>query len=1255
MQEINQNFPSVVASLSRMKVNDSIKDEILANQRMVPPGKSLMALNGALINIEDIDLYRLFDLVHQGLSFADQFSKVKIPEHTIRRLLSTSPPSESSTLRIDFRSSHVHYLNNLEEDSMYKRWRSNVNEILMPTFPGQLRYIRKNLFHAVYIIDPATTSGLEAIDMIMNLYENQFPMRFGVILYSTTFIESFEKNGGDINVSASASSAEEDISSMIIRLFIYIKDHHGVKTAFKFLSNIHSESGDLGEEAPEKHHVEGAFIDALLPKSKSPPQDVLLKLEQEKPSEDVAHDSSRFVFKLGLANRKCCLLLNGLVYNSNEEALVSAVNDELPRIQEQVYYGNIDSHTDVLDKFLLESGVSRYNPQIISDAKSKPKFVSLAKSILDEGSALHEISYLHSPESSDNVKPVTQLLAIDLTTMKGMKLLREGIRYLLDGSTKARVGVLFSPSMATDSPAFLFVKIFQVTTSLYSHKQEVLKFLDELCSLYEHDYLQKSSSQTEIMKAFIEKVSDLADAHKLPSRNYQSLMMESSVVDLQNHLNKVALFLRKHLGHDSSLNAVITNGRVTGLVEENTLLSYDLHLLESLEFKQRIKHISEIIEGLKWEDVDPDSLTSKFISDIIMLVSSSMSTRDRSGEAARFEILHATYSAVVLKPENSSIHIDAVIDPLSASGQKLTSLLRILWKSFQPSMRIVLNPLSSLVDLPLKNYYRYVVPTMDDFGSSDYAVNGPKAFFANMPLSKTLTMNLDVPEMWLVEPVIAVHDLDNILLENLGETRTLQAVFELEALVLTGHCFEKDQEPPRGLQMILGTKSAPHLVDTLVMANLGYWQMKVSPGIWYLQLAPGRSSELYLLKEDDGGSQRTTSSKRIIIDDLCGKVVHLEVEKRKGKEHEKLLVSADDDDQSHERKKDSESSWNKNLFKWASGLIGGGQQPKKTDSTELDSKTGRHGTPINIFSIASGHLKFINLQVIFVDADQVVRADMGELYDMDIKGKPLAYTPFCDNNKDMDGYRFWRQPSYVKRSSCSALYVVDLVKFRQTAAGDTLRVFYETLSKDPNSLSNLDQASYPATSEAYSLDKFWFVRISGGVCTSVENSVDLAPNYLLESLDLPNYAQHTVPIFSLPQEWLWCESWCGNATKPRAKTIDLCNNPMTKEPKLQVLLSEILFSIAVVGLLGYGFGFTFRFGNYLKFFFHLLYLLSDLQGARRIIAEWTDLDLEARRFTARILGEEMDPLEQPAPPPQAQSKKIEHASSQIDMESKAEL
>lgn len=31
----------------------------------------------------------------------------------------------------------------------------------MPVFPGQLRYIRKNLFYAISVIDPATVCGLE--------------------------------------------------------------------------------------------------------------------------------------------------------------------------------------------------------------------------------------------------------------------------------------------------------------------------------------------------------------------------------------------------------------------------------------------------------------------------------------------------------------------------------------------------------------------------------------------------------------------------------------------------------------------------------------------------------------------------------------------------------------------------------------------------------------------------------------------------------------------------------------------------------------------------------------------------------------------------------------------------------------------------------------------------------------------------------------------------------------------------------------
>lgn len=158
--------------------------------------------------------------------------------------------------------------------------------------------------------------------------------------------------------------------------------------------------------------------------------------------------------------------------------------------------------------------------------------------------------------------------------------------------------------------------------------------------------------------------------------------------------------------------------------------------------------------------------------------------------------------------------------------------------------------------------------------------------------------------------------------------------------------------------MILGTKKNPHLVDTLVMANLGYWQMKVSPGVWYLQLAPGRSSDLYILQD----GPKTQSTKRIIIDYLRGKPVHLGVVKKKGKEHEKLLIPSDEESSGKQVGlplflylvkrifyqnlinefmvllgifQGDRERWNSNILKWASSLIGGNAQSKSNGNNKV--------------------------------------------------------------------------------------------------------------------------------------------------------------------------------------------------------------------------------------------------------------------------------------------------------------------------------
>ena len=55
------------------------------------------------------------------------------------------------------------------------------------------------------------------------------------------------------------------------------------------------------------------------------------------------------------------------------------------------------------------------------------------------------------------------------------------------------------------------------------------------------------------------------------------------------------------------------------------------------------------------------------------------------------------------------------------------------------------------------------------------------------------------------------------------------------------------------------------------------------------------------------------------------------------------------------------------------------------------------------------------------------------------------------------GNSYWEKHLQGRPYHISALYVIDLDRFRQIAAGDRLRQQYQALSADPNSLANLDQ------------------------------------------------------------------------------------------------------------------------------------------------------------------------------------------------------
>ncbi|PHH84038.1 hypothetical protein CDD83_2596 [Cordyceps sp. RAO-2017] len=525
--------------------------------------------------------------------------------------------------------------------------------------------------------------------------------------------------------------------------------------------------------------------------------------------------------------------------------------------------------------------------------------------------------------------------------------------------------------------------------------------------------------------------------------------------------------------------------------------------------------------------------------------------------------------------ETASIHLAGLLDPVSEKGQRWAPILKVLSELDGVHIKLILNPREKIGELALKRFFRYVMDAEPSFDQSG-TVRALKASFRNLPSEALLTVGMDVPSAWLVAPKESVHDLDNIKLGSIKSN--VDATYELEHILIEGHSREGLGRPPRGAQLVLATEKEPMVTDTIVMSNLGFFQFKANPGFYNIQLKEGRTAEIYTIESI--GSQGWAAvpgdkGTELALMDFQGTTLYPRLKRQPGMEQEDVL--------------DQESAFStaglfSKSWKLAEGLLGGGK---------TKSLSAQEHAEINIFSVASGHLyeRMLNImilsvmrntkhsvkfwfieqflspsfrefipylaeeygfeyemvtykwphwlrqqkekqreiwgykilfldvlfplsldKVIFVDADQIVRTDMMDLVKLDLKGAPYGFTPMCDSRTEMEGFRFWKQgywANYLRGRPyhISALYVVDLRRFRELAAGDRLRQQYHALSADPGSLSNLDQ-------------------------------------------DLPNHMQFDIPIHSLPQEWLWCETWCSDESQAKARTIDLCNNPQTKEPKL---------------------------------------------------------------------------------------------------------
>lgn len=182
-------------------------------------------------------------------------------------------------------------------------------------------------------------------------------------------------------------------------------------------------------------------------------------------------------------------------------------------------------------------------------------------------------------------------------------------------------------------------------------------------------------------------------------------------------------------------------------------------------------------------------------------------------------------SPFVLSKHSSSslIHISAILDPLTTVAQREISLFIQLRSVVDISYDILLLPSRDYSQLPLKRFYQFVLS------------DEQQAVWHNLPMHYLYTMSIETPFKWSTVAYYAECDLDNLRI--LDESTYILAQYIVDGIVMEGSCF-KDDKPAAGVMLQMNHYPSSQLSsDTVVMNNMGYWQLRGNMGFYEITVS----------------------------------------------------------------------------------------------------------------------------------------------------------------------------------------------------------------------------------------------------------------------------------------------------------------------------------------------------------------------------------------------------------------------------------
>ena len=323
---------------------------------------------------------------------------------------------------------------------------------MRPLYPGQLHTIRKNIHHAVFVLDLSKKEDLSRlVEEIATLVKRLIPIRFGIVVLPG------DTPGADT----------------VARLFYHLIDSYGRAVAMKFAENL-LEGYDpstlvakgqslystiYGKSSPLEGHEKLSYDDVLIVKPDSPNR--------------IANNRG-WARRLGVNSKDGAIFGNGQVFVKDDtwtNKIGGTLHEDVQLLQKAVYSADITTEDDILE-FLLHGTPKSRNEYIFPAQSGNVRFVNLAETLPEKG-----VVYIRGEtEGAHGVENATVIWVVDdFDSFSGTEFVKAASEFQ-SLHPHVTIGLVHNPGSTTGSPNLSLLMYHLATNGLLDDGSAIMKF-----------------------------------------------------------------------------------------------------------------------------------------------------------------------------------------------------------------------------------------------------------------------------------------------------------------------------------------------------------------------------------------------------------------------------------------------------------------------------------------------------------------------------------------------------------------------------------------------------------------------------------------------------------------------------------------------------------------------------------------------------------------------------------------------------------